>query len=343
MQEMKYCGACETSKPRTKEFFFGDKTSGDGFGYRCKQCHVSGKKVVRHKPKSGFKLCPECKEEKELTSDNFHKHKRAKDGFKSKCKECRNKSKREYKSRPEVKERIDKKDAEYRNRPEIKAHYQEYRDDPNNKQKAKGYNDQYYIENTEKIKERVSVYAHDPKNKEKIIGGRKRHYKQNKTRIKIQQKIRSQTPRAKEINNKRQRERRANDPLFKVTGQMRNILSRMMKTYDIVKSDSTQVMMGYTPKELQDHLNTGVYTLEDYMKNTSTLVLFHLDHIIPLDYYKDKLTLNKDKTLTEEGLSWFRKANSLRNLRVWPAELNMSKHDDIDMDLIRAHGIEDLM
>lgn len=339
---VKMCKCCGKWKELNKDNFIIVNTNKDGFMNKCKKCWKDKVPLYSYIPE-GYKECSEKGCIKPSTTDFFGKKKDSKDGLRHICKECRREKTNNYRKQDHVKELRKIEGAKYRAKPGVKEHYKEYRDKPENKKKSKEYDAKYYLDNTERIKERVKEYTTRPDKQELIKEGRKNHYINNRDRIRASQKDYNQRPEVKERNNKRQRQRRKTDSLFKIRGQMFGILHRMMNNYKFGKNMDTISMFGYTPEELIKHLNKGAYTVKHYLLNTKENILYHIDHIIPLDYYKDKLKVDVNGHLTEEGLIWFRKANDLRNLRVWPASPNTSKGNKLDMDLIKEHGIEDLL
>ena len=63
------------------------------------------------------KICSKCKQEKPVS--DFYKHKR--DGYQSRCKPCHREGNREYRRKPEVKERVNSYMREYHRRPEVRV------------------------------------------------------------------------------------------------------------------------------------------------------------------------------------------------------------------------------
>jgi hypothetical protein len=121
------------------------------------------------------------------------------------------------------------------------------------------------------------------------------------------------------------------------------MLARTLELAKMNKLETSEMLIGYTPEELIVHLNTGDYTWADYMLNTPGDTKFHVDHIIPLSYFTSRLETNSEGIPTKEGLRWVSLANSLENLRVWPATDNLSKHDTLDMDLVEKHNLYHLL
>ena len=152
-----------------------------------------------------------------------------------------------------------------------------------------------------------------------------------------------QNPKNKLKRNAKLREKNANDSLFRITTNMSSNFYQQLKNLNTKKPRGTMTYIGCTKEELLEHLDSGEYTLEDYMLNTPDETLFNLDHIIPSDYFKKKLIVDENGKISEETLPWLYKWWNYRNLRVWPAIPNMSKGDNMDYELFEQHGIEDLL
>jgi hypothetical protein len=132
-------------------------------------------------------------------------------------------------------------------------------------------------------------------------------------------------------------------PLYKIKANMSSAFSVLLKRMNTVKPHGTMHYTDCTKKELLDHFNSGIYTATDYIRNTKDVILFHIDHIIPSDYYLKKLKLDADNNITPETEPWLYKWWNPRNLRVWPAKDNLTKSATVDHDLIAQYGIEDLL
>ncbi len=139
------------------------------------------------------------------------------------------------------------------------------------------------------------------------------------------------------LNNTRSRLRRiANDPTYLMAERVRGMLSRLLGK----RKDRLCVVLDYSLQDLIDHLNTGEYTYTMYLFDRGA---YHIDHIIPLSYYRSRLSYDASGHLDTVGLSWARKANAIRNLRIIPAKANICKGDMLDMVLVGEHGIHDLL
>ena len=124
------------------------------------------------------------------------------------------------------------------------------------------------------------------------------------------------------------------DYLYKLSVNTREMMRRSFKALTLDKNVKTFELLGYTPKEMYNHLSKGKYRVEDYSSKN-----LHLDHIIPLKYFIDKA---RGKT-QEQQEKIIAQANSLANIRLIPASENLLKNDKIDMELIKDLGIGDLL
>ena len=203
-----------------------------------------------------MKKCSKCGIEKPLSE--FVKHKNCKDGYENTCKICTKQYKKEY----------------YRdNKDNLKEYYKEYRENnkdkikeyrENNKDKVKESNKKYYEENKEKLrkqmKQRFKKYYEN--NKEKIRDNAKKYYEENKEKV-------------KESNKEYRKKKRKTDPIYRMTRNIRCMVSRAIKT------KRTEEIIGCTYQELKLHLEnqfTEGMSWENYGK-------WHIDHIRPLSWF----------------------------------------------------------
>ncbi len=161
-----------------------------------------------------------------------------------------------------------------KNKEKIKKYY------INNKEKKQSYLKEYYIENREKQLSRQKEYY--VKNK-----GNRNEYKRN---------------------------RKLNDPIYKLVINVRNRLRKYLKDKSITKNKITFNIIGCTPPQLKEHLETQfVYGMS---WENHGLFGWHIDHIIPLSSAK-----------TEEELY---KLCHYTNLQPLWAKDNLVKSDKLD-------------
>ena len=106
-------------------------------------------------------------------------------------------------------------------------------------------------------------------------------------------------------------ENRNKSPHIKV---WRGVLRGYLLRKNLKKNDKTFIMLGYSPDELRCHINK----LFDSSMNWENYGEWHIDHIIHVSFFKDDTPINI--------------ANSLENLRPLKADMNISRHNNIDDD-----------
>lgn len=146
------------------------------------------------------------------------------------------------------------------------------------------YDKTYYIENKERYKNLHDTYDRTHKQERKVS-----HNRYNKTR-------------------------KENDPTFKLLSNIRSAVCRFLLGE---KSNKTKVLLGATQEQFWMHLEkqfqTGM-TRENYGS------VWHVDHIIPLQFFKDNDLMDE----TNQKIAWH-----LGNLQPLFAAENISKSDSI--------------
>jgi len=176
-----------------------------------------------------------------------------------------------------------------------------------NRERILKKNNKYSREN----KERRAIYhkQYSKDNREALSGYQKQHYRQNKDHILNQ-------------HSQYKRDKRKNDPVYRLRENLSSQIWRALNDQNLSKTKSCMEYVDYTAKQLYEHLELQGYSLIEAP---------HVDHIIPQSLYD----------FTDENE--ISKCWDLRNLRPLDASENMSKHNTLDMDLVRLYGIEDLM
>ena len=189
------------------------------------------------------KRCSKCGVEKALS--DFSKNKNNRDGLQTSCKDCR------------------------------KAYYIA------NKEKSKQQKKAYYEANKDKIKARyeankaeisVARKAYYEANKEK----KKAYYQANKEKIRAYQK--ANKDRIKDRRRQYKKERRKNDPHFRIMNNISRQVCRVLKQQGSTKGGSTFSALPYSPQDLVEHLERQfdeIMTWENYGS------YWDLDHIYP--------------------------------------------------------------
>lgn len=159
----------------------------------------------------------------------------------------------------------------------IKIKQKKYRED--HKEAKRFYDKNYIIENSEHIKQRSAHYR--VKNAENIkIKDKKRYLKNIKTR---KTKSREYYEKHKEIrkiySREYQRNRRKNDPIFKIICKLRKRIGEVLKFQGAKKSIKILDGIGCTPEFLRNYLE---YQFREGMSwDNHSLKGWHIDHIKP--------------------------------------------------------------
>jgi len=233
------------------------------------------------------KNCSKCKEEKELCL--FVKRKTSSDGHNNICKNCQklNREKPENKEKIKLRNKIEnEKNKEY---------FKEYI----LKNDTKKYKIKYRKKNKEKISELAKKYRE--KNKEKInkylshwrkINKEKteQYYQKNKETNK--RYIKNNIDKIRERRNKYFRIRKNNDPLFKLSCNLRTLIGISLTNNGYSKKSKSYEILGLTFDELLlyfEGLFEGWMSWENYGKyNGEYNYGWDIDHIIPLSTAKNE-------------------------------------------------------
>lgn len=342
--EVKTCSKCGKTKP-LNEFTF-EKRSGNYLNY-CLECHKqyhkeyyerrkaqNANKVVRIDP-NATKRCIKCGVEKPLTEFSVDK---ANGKLVNTCKDCKalttkqnylkNRDKRlayaqEY--REVNRERLDKYFATYRaenaeQRREYSRQYnKDHRDEISIKRRA------YRQAHKNEFRERDKRYAETHKeqiakrykewakaNAERLAEYNKQYRKANAEAIGEKRRLKDKENRPHinaYIKNKR-----ATDPLFKLSTQVRGLIRISLKNRGYGKDTHTYDILGCNYETLWQHLKKS--WLDNYGTEWNGEP-YHIDHIIPLAtanteqevkdlcYYKNlQLLKPKDNLAKNKYLDW---------------------------------------
>ena len=205
------------------------------------------------------KICKNCSIEKEISNFYLRNNK-----TNAQCKDC---IKIKVKERRDKNKEIDKEKNH--------TYFKEYRE--RNKEKIKEWKRLDYLNNKEKIKERSKIYYYS--NKDEINKNNCRRNKNNRNKI-----------------NKYKREynleKRKNNPLFKLTNNIRAGIynSIIRKGYD--KSNNTYSILCCTYDEFSKYIESKFenwMSWENYGKYNGELNYgWDLDHIIPVSSAKNE-------------------------------------------------------
>jgi hypothetical protein len=228
-----------------------------------------------------MKCCNKCKIQKEL--DDFSKNKRNKDGLNHYCKSCSsnirkenyilNKDKISKKRRNKYSENIEQSREKKRN------YYHLNKERILESQKE-------YLNNNIEYKERYNQYQREYHKSEKY----KEYKLQNSEKIKLYDKEYRQRPEIKERINKQKVERAKNrkiqDPLYKLTVSIRSSISNNFRCNGFKKSKKTKEILGCSFEDFKIYLESKF----EHWMNWDNKGLYNgefeygwdIDHIIPL-------------------------------------------------------------
>ena len=248
--ETKRCNTCLEEK--TKDSFYNSKKHSDNLIPKCKLCSKNKLKILKTTTvKEGFKVCKKCGVKQEII--NFYPCDDCFDKYQNTCRLCHNITKKIYR-----KNNIENlKNCQKNWREANKEH---------KKQKAK----EWYL-----------------KNRDKILDKAKKYYEENKTEIKEYKK--EWDILNKDYINEKERQRKLENPMFKLTHNIRNLIHQSFKracnnTYK--KSDKSEKILGCTIPEFIEHLQslfTERMTLENHGNCEEC---WQIDHKIPISSAK---------------------------------------------------------
>lgn len=169
----------------------------------------------------------------------------------------------------------------------------------------------YYKEHKEEIdkyqKGYIKKYCQD--NKEQIKKQRAEYYQDNKERV-----VKYNQEHREEIN-RRDREKRNNNPKVKLNVNFSNVIRLSLKGNK--EGRHWESLVDYTLEELMKHLKTTIpegFTWQDYMDGK-----LHIDHKIPIYVFNFDSYTDLD----------FRRCWALENLQLLEAKENISKSNKI--------------
>jgi len=179
-----------------------------------------------------------------------------------------------------------------------------------NKLRHKELNHQYYLNNKNKIVENVYNYRNN--NRIKFLEYSKNYYLNNKEKI-------------VKMCSENFSYRWKNSIEMQLHSNVSNAIRKQIK-----KENNTFSMLPYNIKELKAYLKTTIkeFSWDDYSGDK-----YHIDHIIPKSLY----------TFTSYKDDDFQKCWNLRNLRLTPVIVNLSKSNTLDYNLIEKYKIYDLL
>lgn len=196
------------------------------------------------------RVCKKCGNEKDISQ--FHKCKKLKDGYSYVCAECTHEIDKIYHNKPSYKERKKKWGDE--NRDKVLRNKRKY----NKTNKKKECDKRYLQNNPEKFLESQNKYKQSAKYKE-------RYNARKAGRI------------------ERDKERRANEPDYKIKFNLRVRVNKAVKAQGAPRFYRYDEYIGCTPAFLRVYLESMFKDGMSWANNSNKG--WHIDHIIPCDSF----------------------------------------------------------
>ena len=163
-------------------------------------------------------------------------------------------------------------------------------------------------------------YFSKPETKERLKKNHKKWAEQNKEHLNkyIKEYRENNVDKIRQIKRDYERNRKVNDPLYKLISNFRTAIYQVLKENRVDKNQSYFDVLQYTPEQLIVHLEkqfTERITWENYGE-------WHVDHKLPISSFN----------IIEMGDSEFMKCWSLENLQPMWGEENIRKSNKIFND-----------
>lgn len=253
-----------------------------------KNCSIC-KKKFEPKFRSSYKFCSDkCKrlnylqKKREERKRFYLKHKdklrrEAKILRQTKYKKYNEEYRKKYNAILENKVKKKEYNIEYRTDPKNKDKYKKYskiyRNKPEKKIIIKKGQKRYRIENKDFLKEKWKIWAEA--NKEKLNAKAREWAKKPENKLKINKRLRIYM-----------KDRKHNDPIFKLKGNVRSRISIYLRNRNIKKFQSSWKLVGCTTQKLRTHIEKQFkpgMTWKNYKHDG-----WHVDHIIPISRARTK-------------------------------------------------------
>ena len=261
------------------------------------------------------KVCSKCNTQKPISE--FNKKNKW-------CKACEKEYKKMYyeKNKEKIKAKVNKYREE--NHDKVLETNRKYKE--NHRQLLRDKAKIYYYDNKDEILEKHKDYMLDynkkyyEENKEELIVKKRNYQEENKEQIKKYRKQYEKENRDKIQATHRKylkvytKERKENDPLFKITLQVRGLISGSFKRQGYTKRSNTYKILGTDYKTFYKHLLETFKNNYGYEWDGHEPV--HIDHIIPLA-----------TATTEQEIV---KLCNYKNLQLLKAKDNLEKGDKLD-------------
>ena len=234
------------------------------------------------------KVCNKCNVDKDVTEFYFYK---GSNKFYTTCKVCYKKSRKDYYRNN--KESVSEKNKIYRekNKDRVKKWQKEYRE--NNKEYISKLKKEWKENNKEYIRKRDKKYYED--NKESLKENKRLYYLKNKESLKEKHRLyylknidkkKKYFEDNKERTLKYLRDRRKNDPLYRLKINLKSTLSHNFKRNGYTKKSRSFEILGCSYVDFKEYIESQ---FEDWMSwdnyglyNGEEKYGWDLDHIVPL-------------------------------------------------------------
>lgn len=274
-----------------------------------------------------MKTCTKCGIEKELTE--FTRDKQKKDGLRPSCKSCENVGEKLTVIRNDgmkacTKCGLEKQITEFSKDKQKKCGLR-----PSCKMCEKLGRKDYFVSYRNKNKEIIK--KNRDKTKDKAREYQLSYYEKNKKILKEKQKIYEKRNK-KNLSESRKKywlNRRAVDPSVNIKLNLRQGFSSRMKMYS--KYGKTESFFEHTGLHYSEYIEHFETTQPEEFNLYLEKGAYHIDHIIPCALY--------DFTDEEE----IKKCWHPHNLRIIPAEENLSKSNKLDLQLVDKYNIRHLL
>ena len=298
------------------------------------------------------KICSSCGLEKSL--DEFYFRNKKLNIYRPECKECRKKYLADNKEKISEQRRQNRLKNIDKIKEQKKKYYEKYKEQILEKQKEKykenaesiksrqkQYNEknkemilkrqkQYYIDNKDERIQKQKEYYSDHKverqeynkqyreaNIEKLNEYQKRYYEDNKERLNAISKEYSHTDKMRVWRREHKKERKSNDPLYKLSEQTRTLINNCFRKQGYKKNSKTEKILGCDFNTFYNYL---LKTFKDnYGSEWDGKEEVHIDHIYPIS-----------KAKTEQEVI---ELCNYQNLQLLKATDNLKKNDKIEWNI----------